>query len=208
VLPQSNKVAGSLKIVQDGQQMKLFPLLLVPGLFLASSHLSKAATATACSAFLGSLGVNTHVDQGYNPNAYIAPLQYLGVRNIDNVGLQFLTIPAGAGTLMPAATYIHNLTSILADDQGLTVPGALGYSIANQPATVHDLLLQKADGTFELVVWGEQASGSNAIAVNLGATYDTVNIYDVTSGTTPIQVLNNVSSVLRRPGRLATRLRA
>ena len=38
-------------------------------------------------------------------------------------------------------------------------PGWVNYSIPNQPATVHDLLLQKSDGTFELVLWGERFCG-------------------------------------------------
>ena len=42
-----------------------------------------------------------------------------------------------------SATYIHNLTSILADDLSNPNLGKLDYSIANAPPTVHDLLLQK-----------------------------------------------------------------
>lgn len=94
-----------------------------------------------------------------------------------------------------AATYLHNLTTILADPSTLANPGLLNYTIPNQPATVHDLLLQKSSGTFELVVWGEQVSGSNSVAVSLGATYGTVNVYDITSGTAPVQALSNVSAV-------------
>ena len=43
---------------------------------------STGVVAVSCDTFLSSLGVNTHVDQGYNPTAYVAPLQYLGIRNI------------------------------------------------------------------------------------------------------------------------------
>jgi len=39
---------------------------------------------------------------------------------------------------------------------GARTPGKLDYSIAGEPATVHDLLLQKGDGTFALVVWDER----------------------------------------------------
>ena len=42
-----------------------------------------------------------------------------------------------------AATYIHNLTSILADQIPVGSPGILNYSIIDEPATVHDLLIQK-----------------------------------------------------------------
>lgn len=93
-----------------------------------------------------------------------------------------------------AATYIHNLTTILADTATFT-PGQLSYTIPNEPVTVHDLLLQKANGKYELVVWGESASGSNNVTVNFGSSQGTVNVYDITSGTTPIQTLTNVTSV-------------
>jgi hypothetical protein len=94
-----------------------------------------------------------------------------------------------------AASYIHNLTSILADDIPIATPGKLDYSIANEPPTVHDLLLQRSDGVFQLVVWGEQVTGANNITVKLGSTHTTVKIYDTTVGTAPIQTLTNVTSV-------------
>jgi hypothetical protein len=40
-----------------------------------------------------------------------------------------------------AAVYLHNLTTILADQGAPAKPGRLAYSIPEQPATVHDLLL-------------------------------------------------------------------
>ena len=94
-----------------------------------------------------------------------------------------------------AATYIHNLTSILADNVPVPSPGRLGYSIANAPPTVHDLLLQKSDGVFELLVWGEQVTGDSNIVVHLGGTYPEVRVYDVTAGTSPLQTLTNTDSV-------------
>lgn len=76
-----------------------------------------------------------------------------------------------------AAHYLHNLTTVLADSGRVSKLGQVAYSIANQPETVHDLLLQKSDGTFELVLWGERfTSGSDEVRVNLGATYGTVQV--------------------------------
>ena len=99
-------------------------------------------------------------------------------------------------TPKPAATFIHNMTSILRDASSGFVPVALDYSIPGEPATVHDLLMEKSDGTYELAVWGDQRAGESAtVTVDLGGTLPTVNIYDVTSGTSPIQTLSNVSSV-------------
>jgi hypothetical protein len=95
----------------------------------------------------------------------------------------------------PAATYIHNLTSILADVGTLASDHTLSYSIANAPVTVHDLLMQKSSGAFELVVWGERVEGSNDVVVRFDSPRAVVNVYDVTSGTTPVRTLANVSSV-------------
>ena len=98
-------------------------------------------------------------------------------------------------TPKPAANYIHNLTSILADNMPVASPGFLNYSILDEPATAHDLLIQKSSGTFELVVWDEKVKGSDQVTVNLGRTYSRVNIYDVTLGISPTQTLSNVASV-------------
>lgn len=93
-----------------------------------------------------------------------------------------------------SGTYLHNLTTILADT-GSATPGALNYSIPSEPATVHDLLIQKSNGQFELAVWSEKATGTNSVTVNLGQTFATVKVYDPTVGTSPTQTLSNVSSV-------------
>jgi hypothetical protein len=93
-----------------------------------------------------------------------------------------------------AATYIHNLTTILADKMP-AARGSLNYSIVDQPATVHDLLIQKSTGTFELVIWDEKISGNDNVVVNLGRNYDMVHIYDVTVGISPMQTLTDVGSV-------------
>ena len=74
-------------------------------------------------------------------------------------------------------------------------PGRLAYSITNEQLTVHDWLLRKSDGTFKLIVWGEQAAGSNVIKVVLGEASATVKIYDTKIGDMPIQTYANVTSV-------------
>jgi hypothetical protein len=100
-----------------------------------------------------------------------------------------------------AAVYLHNLTTILADDRSIPAPGTLNYSFSNQPATMHDLLLQKHDGTFELVIWDERfTGGSDSVNVNLAAPCASVKVYDPTMGTSPMQTLTNVSSVALMAG--------
>ena len=95
-----------------------------------------------------------------------------------------------------AAVYLHNLTTILADHGAVKTPGKLNYAISNEPATVHDLLLQKSNGTFELVVWNEQVSGTRNVTVNLGRAYPSVKVYDPTLGTAPTQTLRNIALLM------------
>ncbi|WOJ89096.1 hypothetical protein RZS28_14990 [Methylocapsa polymorpha] len=94
-----------------------------------------------------------------------------------------------------SANYLHNLTTILADNTSAFTAGQLSYFISNEPATVHDMLMQKSNGLFELAVWGEQASGSNNVTVSFGSTHSSVKVYDPTVGTTPIKTFANVGSV-------------
>lgn len=94
-----------------------------------------------------------------------------------------------------SATYIHNLTAILADTGSLASPGAVNYTITNQPATVHDLLLEKSNGTYELVLWDERASASDSITVNFTAKFGAVNVYDITNGSSPVNTLTNSTAI-------------
>ncbi len=99
-----------------------------------------------------------------------------------------------------AAKYLHNLTTILADnvtsDKGtLREPGKLAYSISGKPATVHDMLLQNSDGTFHLVVWSERVKGADRVEVRLGGRQAAVKLYDPTVGTEAVQALSSIDSV-------------
>lgn len=99
-------------------------------------------------------------------------------------------------TPRPAATCLHNLTTVLADAGSTKAPGTLSYSIPNQPFTVHDLLLQKSDGSFALVVWDERfTGGSDQVTIQLGTPATSVKVYDPTSGTSPIESWDQVSSL-------------
>jgi hypothetical protein len=94
-----------------------------------------------------------------------------------------------------AAVYLHNLTTILADKGVLAKPGQLDFAIVNQPRTVHELLLQHSDGTFQLIVWGERFSGQDRVTVQLGVTPASVKIYDPTIGVEPLKTLTNAGSL-------------
>ena len=93
-----------------------------------------------------------------------------------------------------AAIYLHNLTTILADDGTLAKPGHLDFAIVNQPETVHELLLRHSEGTFQLIVWDESLRGQHRVTVQLGAMPASVRIYDPTIGIEPVRTPTNVSS--------------
>jgi hypothetical protein len=94
-----------------------------------------------------------------------------------------------------AALYFHNLTTILADNGTPTKAGKLAYTIPNEPETVHDLLLQKSDGSFALVVWSELLKGTNEVTVNLASPAKSVEIYDPTRGTAAVKSAKDAGSI-------------
>jgi hypothetical protein len=95
----------------------------------------------------------------------------------------------------PAATYLHNLTTILADRSSVRREEKLGYRIQEPPTTVHDLLLHKGNGDFELLVWNEQVKGSASVRIDFEAALSSVKLFDVTVGTEAIQTLANVTDI-------------
>lgn len=110
-----------------------------------------------------------------------------------------LVHPPGTTDVIPklSARYVHNLTSILHDSSSNFEPRPLVYSIAGQSSTIHDLLLEKSDGTYELAVWGDRPVGTLAttVLVDLPTWYPTVNMYDVTIGTAPVARFNDVRTI-------------
>jgi hypothetical protein len=94
-----------------------------------------------------------------------------------------------------AATYLHNLTTILSDNGKLAGPGQLDYELINQTNTVHELLLQHSDGTYQLVLWDERLRGEDQVTVRLDTTQESVRVYDPTIGVEPIQTLAKADSI-------------
>jgi hypothetical protein len=94
-----------------------------------------------------------------------------------------------------AAVYLHNLTTILADRGEPATPGRLKYSLAEQPPTVHEMLLQKSDGTFALVLWGERLKGADEVTVRWEGTYPAVKVYDPMVGIEPIETRQGVNAL-------------
>jgi hypothetical protein len=94
-----------------------------------------------------------------------------------------------------AATYLHNLTTILADKGTLAKAGELEFELINQTNTVHEMLLRRSDGAYQIIVWDERLRGQDHVTVRLGAAHEQARIYDPTIGVEPVQTLTNVSSI-------------
>jgi hypothetical protein len=95
-----------------------------------------------------------------------------------------------------AAHYLHNFTTILEDKGTISNPDKLSYFVQNRPETVHDLLLQKSNGKFFLVLWGERfTGGTDKITVQLDRIFPSVKIYDPTHGTNPVMRLNEAREI-------------
>jgi len=112
------------------------------------------------------------------------------------------------GTPKLAATGIHNLTTILADDGkgGLQPTDPLNYTLSNMPATGNSMVLGKSNGAYELVVWAEPklwndptdtevSNPAQTVTVNLGGVHHSVKVYDTLTGTTAIASYTDVSTI-------------
>lgn len=112
------------------------------------------------------------------------------------------------GTPKLAATAIHNLTTILADDGkgGHQPTDPLNYTLSNMPASGNSMVLGKSNGTYDLVVWAEPqlwndssdseiSNPTQTVSVNLGGLHHSVKVYDTMSGTTPVATYTDVSSI-------------
>ena len=60
---------------------------------------------------------------------------------------------------------------------------------------MHDMLLQKSDGTFELVVWDERLHGFDQVTVRFAQPISKLLIYDPTTGVSPTKTVTDVRSV-------------
>lgn len=110
----------------------------------------------------------------------------------------------------PAATAIHNLTTILHDDATGAAnfqTGRLDYTVTGLPATSgHSYLTQKADGSLQIVLWAEPdiwdeaadkaiSAPASRTTVDFSQVFGTVQVFDPLLGTKPIQTLHDVSTV-------------
>lgn len=95
-----------------------------------------------------------------------------------------------------AAHYLHNLTTVLQDKEDIAAPDSLTYTVDGKSINVHNMLFEKSDGTFEIVIWGENyKGGTDHVTVSFPTAYDDIWVYDVTSGVEPVTILKDANSV-------------
>lgn len=94
-----------------------------------------------------------------------------------------------------AADYLHNLTRILADGARRDAADSLDYEISPRPETVHDLLLQHSDGSFQLVVWGEALVDENTVKVRLQNSVKHAELYDAITGIAPVATFQDTAEI-------------
>lgn len=101
------------------------------------------------------------------------------------------------GTARPAATALHDLTSLLADTGSTAstfTPGSLNYSLSGTQSTDNSILIEKSNGTFWIGLWNEGGTTHN-VTVTLPAAATEIEVFDPITGTTAIETASNASSI-------------
>ena len=170
----------------------------------------------------GSYGVNDDIQAHYTVNLLL-DVDLLGVKStylydlIDNANDPGNTnredhfgLFNSDGTPKPAATDIHNLTTILADPGDTAETGnGLNYTVSGLPSNGHSLQLVKASGVDDIVVWAEPNIWNDAtgiettapisnVTVNLGGVFQSVSIYNPMIGIAPVATYSNTGSIQLR----------
>jgi hypothetical protein len=110
------------------------------------------------------------------------------------------------GTPKPAAIAIGNLTHILADDGTGTIPvGGLAYSLVGLPTSASSILLEKSEGTFDVVLWNGQAKlfdgtqtitpPTSQVTLTLAQAYPQITVFDPLVGRTAIATYSNARQI-------------
>jgi serralysin len=104
------------------------------------------------------------------------------------------------GTPRPAATALHNLSTLLTDTNANATsfkPGSLSYTLSGTQTGDNSVLIEKSNGQFWLSLWNETeaANAPHTITVNLGILAATVIEFDPLTGTSSIASWSNVSTL-------------
>ncbi len=112
------------------------------------------------------------------------------------------------GTPKPAATALHNLTTILAGagPGGNAAASLPGLTISGLPDTDMQVVLTRDARTVDVVVWAEPRiwdaaahtaiqPDAAAVTIGLGQTVQTVRVFDPLTGTAPVATYQNLATV-------------
>jgi hypothetical protein len=177
-----------------------YPTLPQPGQPQGVDDLTQAKLTLNLIMDAPSLGVVTTylydlVDDGADPTGSLVA-DHFGLFNHD-------------GTAKPSAVAIHNLTTILVDggpSATTFTPTPLNDSLIGLPADGHDLVIEKSSGVYDIVVWAEPqiwnaaagtpiAAPTEAVTIDLGATYRHAQVFDPLLSASPVSVASNTDAV-------------
>jgi hypothetical protein len=98
----------------------------------------------------------------------------------------------------PAFDALRNLTTILADPGPAFAPGRLGYTVSGDQNDLHQLLLQKSDGSYYLALWRSSSVWDSDSRTPLSAASGTVKLsFSARLGSAEEYVPNSSSQPLR-----------
>ncbi len=106
----------------------------------------------------------------------------------------------------PSYVSLKNTIALLKDSGGASASGGLSYSLEGDLTDIHQLLLQKQDGSFYLIVWQEVPSYDYAsksdinhnrskLTLKLGTQVGKAETYLPLNGTAPLNTYTGVSSI-------------
>ncbi len=106
----------------------------------------------------------------------------------------------------PAAVALERLIGLLGDKGASFTPASLDYSVAGAPASAQQLLLQKRDGSFYLVLWNRVSvwNSSNRsdvdpadvpVTINFGQPIESAAVYEPNTAADPIASSANPTSL-------------
>ncbi len=102
------------------------------------------------------------------------------------------------GTAKPAATALHNLTTLLADSGAAASSFAadtLSYTLSGTQGTDSSMMLEKSDGSHWLALWneGEAAGAPHTVTLTLTAAAN-ITMFDPLTGTSSVQSAGNAKT--------------
>jgi hypothetical protein len=113
----------------------------------------------------------------------------------DGSGLFGLMNQDGSPTV--AGTALHNLTTLLADNNATAstfTTGTLSYSLGGATASDNALVMEKSDGSYWISLWNEN-DAPHDVTLTIGSPASEIRVFDPISGTTATRDVSQATSV-------------